>query len=120
MVGGKWDEDYATRLCQFDHKGIILNIVGQTTVMQLFALLQKANIVIAYQCGVMMMAVQFRTPTIAFWPIKTEANPMGQFKREFMRSWTPPWAEEVGYMPRGFGDPDATPDSVLADIRRYL
>ena len=120
LVGGTWDEDYARRLCQFDHKGIILNIVGQTTVMQLFALLRKASVVVAYQCGVMMMSVHFRTPTAAFWPIKSEANSAGQFSRGFMRSWLPPWAEEIGYHPFGFGDPDATPDGVLDSIRRHL
>ena len=120
LVGGEWDKDYARRLCQFDHDKIIYNIVGQSSVNQLFALLRIANVVVAYQCGVMMMAIHFRTPAAAFWPIKTKANPVGQFKREFMRSWLPPWAEEVGYHPFGFGDPDATPDGIFASIRRYL
>ncbi len=120
LVGGKWDLDYARRLCQFDYDKIILNIVGESTVMQLLALLRKASVVVAYQCGVVMMAVQFRVPTVALWSIVNEANPKMKLKRELMRSWVPPWADEVGYMPRGFGDADATPDGVLADIRRYL
>ena len=120
LVGGKWDKDYAQRLCQFDHDKIILDIVGQSSVNQLFALLRIADVVIAYQCGVMMMSVHFRTPTAAFWPIKSEANSAGQFKREFMRSWLPPWADKIGYHPFAFGDPDATPEGIFESIRRHL
>lgn len=120
VVGGKWDKSYAERICQLDEANVILDIVGQTSIAQLFALLRKANVVIAYQCGVMMMAVHFRTPAVAFWPIKTVANPAGQFKREFMHSWLPPWANEVGYFPFAFGDAETTPEGVFNSIRRYL
>ena len=88
--------------------------------MQLFALLRKASVVAAYQCGVMMMAVQFRVPTIALWSIVNEANPTMKLKKELMRSWLPPWAEKVGYHPVAFGDPDTTPEGILEKIRRYL
>lgn len=120
LVGGDWDKSYAERVCQFDYDKIIYNIIGQSSINQLFALLRKANVVVAYQCGVMMMAVHFRTPAAAFWAIKSDANPGGQFKREFMHSWLPPWADEVGYFPFAFGDAETTPDGVFASIRRYL
>lgn len=120
IVGGEWDKSYAERICRLDEANVVLDIVGQTSIAQLFALLRKANAVIAYQCGVMMMAVHFRTPAVAFWPIKTDANPAGQFKREFMRSWLPPWADEVGYKPFAFGDEDATPSGVFEAVRSYL
>lgn len=120
VVGGKWDKGYAERICRLDQANVILDIVGQTSITQLFALLRKASIVIAYQCGVMMMAVHFRTPTVAFWPIKTDANPEAQFNRGFMRSWLPPWAEGIGYYPFAFGDPDAVPGAIFEKIRRHL
>lgn len=120
IVGGEWDKSYAERVCQLDKAGVILDIVGQTSIAQLFALLRKANVVIAYNSGVVMMAVHFRTPTVAFWPIETKANPAGQFKREFMHSWLPPWANEVGYFPFAFGDAETTPEGVFTSVRRYL
>ena len=120
LVGAKWDENYGQALTEIDRDKVILDLSGGTSVAQLFALLRAADVLIAFQCGVMVMAVHFRTPAVAFWPIKSEANLEGQFKREFMRSWLPPWTEEVGYHPFGFGDSDATPDGVLASIRRYL
>lgn len=120
VVGGEWDKSYAERICQLDEANVILDIVGQTSIAQLFALLRKANVVIAYQCGVMMMAVHFRTPAVAFWPIKSEANPAGQFQREFMHSWLPPWANEIGYFPFAFGDAETTAEGVFNSIRRYL
>ena len=95
-------------------------MTGKTSLPQLLALLREADLLIGFQCGVMMMAVQFRTPAVAFWAIKSRANPRGQFKREFMRAWIPPWADEVGYMPFGWGDKDATPDGVYEAIGRYL
>ncbi len=120
LVGGSWDKGYAARVLQLDQAHIILDVVGQTTIPQLFALLREANAVIAYQCGVMMMAVHFRTPAVAFWPIKTNANPAGRFKREFMTAWLPPWAKEIGYYPFAYGDPITTPNGVFDAIRRHL
>lgn len=120
LVGAKYDKEYARILSEIDHDKIIIDMSGGTSVAQLFALLRAADLVLAFQCGVMMMAVQFRTPTVAFWAIKTEANPEGQFKRGFMRSWLPPWAEKVGYHPFAFGDPDATPEGIFERIRRHL
>lgn len=120
LVGAEYDKDYGQILAAKDHDKIILDMSGETSVAQLFALLRAADLVVAFQCGVMMMAVQFKTPTAAFWAIKTEANPEGQFSRGFMRSWLPPWAEGIGYHPFAFGDPDATPDGIFESIRRHL
>ncbi len=120
LVGAKYDKDYGCILSEIDHDKIIIDMSGGTSIAQLFALLRAADLVISFQCGVMMMAVQFRTPAAAFWAIKTEANPEGQFKRGFMRSWLPPWAEEIGYHPFAFGDPDVTPEGIFEKIRRHL
>jgi len=120
LVGAKWDKSYARKIFRLDHKRIIHDIVGQTSVAKLFALIRAANVLIAYQCGPVMMATKFRTPVAGFWPINNGVNPNGQFKRDFMRSWLPPWAENVGFKPFGFGDENATPDGVFASIRRYL
>jgi len=120
LIGAHWDKSYARRFRKLDKKKIILDIVGKTSVAQLFALIREANILVAYQCGPVMMATKFRTPVVGFWPIKNDANPEGPFRREFMRSWAPPWAQGNGFMPFGYGDEDATPDGVFASIRRYL
>jgi len=120
LIGARWDKSYAEELRLLDTKNIIHDIVGQTSVADLFALIRAANILIAYQCGPVMMATKFRTPVVGFWPLKNEANPNGPFKRAFMTSWAPPWAEGNGFMPRGFGDKDATPEGIFAAIRRHL
>lgn len=120
LIGARWDKSYSKKLLKLDRDGIIHSIVGQTSLANLFAIIRAANILVAYQCGVVMMATKFRTPVAGFWPIKSDANPYGQFKREFMKSWLPPWAEDVGFMPFGFGDDDATPDGIFNAIRRYL
>lgn len=120
VIGGSWDKDYVQRLNQLNRNNSFIDIVGHTNIIQLFALLRAADLLVAFQCGVMMMAVQFRTPTVGFWPIKSKTNPTAKLKRPFMRSWLPPWAEEVGYMPFGWGDEDATPEGILTAIRRYL
>jgi len=120
LIGGRWDRNYADELQVLDVDKIIHDIVGKTSVADLFALIRKASVLVAYQCGVVMMATKFRTPVAGFWPVKSERNPEGVFNRSFTRSWLPPWADEVGFMPFGFGDEDATPDGLFAAIRRYL
>lgn len=120
LIGARWDRSYAERLLSLDRDEIIYDIIGKTSVADLFALIREASILVAYQCGPVMMATKFRTPVTGFWPIKSAANPHGQFRRAFMRSWLPPWATEVGFMPFGYGDKDATPDGVFEAIRRYL
>lgn len=120
LIGAKWDGDYAKEIYDFDTENIIHSMIGKISIARLFALLREADLLIAFTCGVAIMAVQFRTPVVAFWPIKSKANPKAPFKRTFMRSWLPPWAEEVGYMPIGWGDKQATPDGLFNRIRRYL
>lgn len=120
LIGAKWDATYADKLVKLDKEKIIHSIVGKTSVAHLFALLREADVLVAYQCGVMMMATKFRTPVACFWPIKSKRNPQGTFNRGFMRTWLPPWAEEVGYKPFAFGDKNATPDGVFSAIEEYL
>lgn len=120
LIGAAWDKKYAEIISGLDHEKIIFDIVGNTSVAQLFALLRTADVLVGYQCGVVMMSVHFRTPTVGFWPIKSRLNSDGQFKRVFMSSWIPPWAEGNGFMPFAFGDKDATPDGVFTAIGRYL
>ncbi len=120
LIGSRWDKSYADRIVALDKEKIIFDIVGQTSVAHLFALIRAANVLIGYTCGVVIMATKYRIPVASFWWIKSKANPDGRFKRAFMRSWLSPVAEGNGFMPFGFGDKDATPDGVFAAIRRYL
>lgn len=120
LIGARWDASYLKELLPLDTKKILHNLVGKTSVADLFALIRKADLLIAYQCGVVMMATKFKTPVAGFWPIKSEANPEGPFRREFTRSWLPPWANEAGFEPFGWGDENATPEGVLSAIRRFL
>lgn len=120
LIGARWDRTYAKKLIALDREKIIHDLTGKTSVAKLFALLRIADLVVAYQCGVVNMGVHFRAPVAGFWPIKNGKNPNGIFNRKFPMSWLPPWAEEVGFMPFGFGDDDATPEGVLEKVRRYL
>lgn len=120
LLGAKWDESYEERLKEFDTENIIHSMVGKTSLAQLFAILRIADLLITWQCGVGIMATQFRTPVVSFWPIKNGVNPRAKFDRAFTRAWLPPWADEVGYMAYGWGDNHATPDGVFAAIRKYL
>ena len=120
FIGARWDANYVQRVKELDKHKIICDLSGRTSVAHLFALLREANVLVAFQCGVLMMGIQFRLPTVGFWPIINGTNPRGLFKRDFMKSWLPPWAEEVGFMPYGWGDKEATPEGIFASIRRYL
>lgn len=120
LVGATWDDDYTNQLLELDTERIIYNIVGKTTVADIFAIIREANILIAFNCGLVNMATKFRIPVACFWSIKSETAKDGIFNRDFAKSWLPPWAEDVGYIPFGFGDPEATPDGVFDSIRKYL
>lgn len=120
LLGAEWDGDYAEKLHKLDTENILHSMVGKTNLTQLFAILREANLLITWQCGIGIMATQFKIPVVAFWPIKNKINPHGVFKRPFMQAWVPPWAERVGYMPYGWGDKEATPDGIFDAVRRYL
>lgn len=120
FIGARWDASYIQKVKELDKNKIICDLSGQTPVAHLFALLREANVLVAFQCGVLMMGIHFKTPAVGFWPIKNGKNPDGLFKKEFMRSWLPPWADEIGFMPFGWGDEEATPEGIFLKIRRYL
>lgn len=120
FIGARWDTEYVQKVKELDKDKIICDLSGQTPVAHLFALLREASLIIAFQCGVLMMGIHFKTPAVGFWPIKNGKNPNGLFGRDFMRSWLPPWADEIGFMPFGWGDEEATPEGIFAKIRRYL
>lgn len=120
LVGAKWDATYEKELKKLDVNKIIHSMIGKTSLAQLFALLRIADLVIAWQCGVGIMATQFKTPTISLWPIKNKINPKARFERIFTRSWLPPWADDIGYIAYGWGDEKATPDGIFEAARKYL
>lgn len=120
FIGARWDASYVKRVLELDKDKIICDLTGRTPVVHLFALLREAAVLVAFQCGVLMMGIHFKTPAVGFWPIINGTNPEGVFKRDFMRSWLPPWADEVGFIPYGWGDKEATPEGIFAAIRRYL
>ena len=120
VIGARWDKSYSEKMEALEKEKIMYDIVGKTSVADLFALFREASAMVSYQCGVLMTATKFRLPIVGFWPVKSDENPKGWFKREFMTSWLPPWADEVGFTPFGFGDKDATPDGVFEAIRSYL
>jgi len=120
LIGARWDKSYTDRIIKLDREGIIYDLVGKTSVTNLLALIREASVLIAFQCGVVMMATKFRTPVAGFWPVKSRANPKGLFKRSFTRSWLPPWADDVGFKPFGWGDENATPEGVFEAIKGYL
>ena len=120
LIGARWDKGYSDKMYELEKEKIMYDLVGKTTVADLFGLFREASVLVAYQCGILMMATKFRLPIVGFWPIKSEANPEGWFKRDFMTSWLPPWAKEIGFIPMGFGDKNATPAGVFDAIREYL
>lgn len=120
LIGAKWDADYTDEIIKLDADNIIHDMVGKLSVAHLFALLREANILIAFTCGVGIMATQFRTPVVTLWPIKNKRNPKGKFNRAFMRTWLPPWAKKVGYIPLAWGDKEATPNGIFNAVRKYI
>lgn len=120
LIGAKWDAEYTDEILKLDKGNIIHDMVGKLTVAHLFALLREADILIAFTCGVAIMAAQFRTPVVTLWPIENRRNPKGKFNRAFMRTWLPPWAHKVGYIPIGWGDKEATPSGIFNAVRKYL
>jgi len=118
LIGADWDRGYSSNFKEFVDSGKLVSLVGETTVSQVLALLREADVFVSYLSGLAVMAVHFGTPCAVFWPIKGVSEG-GEFKREFMASWLPPWARDMRtYMPLVYGE--TKPEHVFERIREFL
>lgn len=68
LVGAKWDMNaLETELMSRDTKNDFVNLVGQTSLEEVFGLMRYADGVIGYPSGITIMSTVFRTPTLMLW-----------------------------------------------------
>ena len=68
LVGAWWDkETFDKDLVALDDEKHLINLVGKTSLDQVFSLVRHAEGAIGYPSGVIMMSATFRTPTVMIW-----------------------------------------------------
>lgn len=119
LVGMQFDHSYAVDLKDLDKDNLIIDLTGQTPIMQTLAILRAADLFIGFSCGLDMLTVHFHTPTVEFWPIRGISKG-GVYNAAFMTSWLPPWARHSdSYVPVVYG-PESKPELILPKIRKFL
>jgi len=67
MTGCHWDKGLADKIRAKDTEGFIQDIIGDTTIDQLFALIKRAKGMIGWCGGNTIKSVYFKTPTVILW-----------------------------------------------------
>jgi len=119
IVGMGFDHSYAVELKKLDVDDILIDLTGQTEILNTLAIIRAADLFMGFSCGLDMLAVKFRTPTVEFWPIKGISQG-GVYSPAFMHSWLPPWARNSdAYIPVVYG-PESRPELIFPKIRKFL
>lgn len=119
LIGADWDKDYVQLLLEADTKKIIYNLTAKLELPYTLALIREANFLVGFLSGLTMMAVRFGTPIVSFWMVKGITK-NGHINKGFMRTWTPPDADEKGYMPYIYGEERTNPENIFQALRKYL
>lgn len=120
LLGAPWDRAFANRLLKLDEMESFIDLVGSTDLPQVLALIREASVLIGYPSGLSVMAAQFQTPCVMFWPIN-KISKGGEFEAPFIRSWLPPWARTNGrYLPVVYGSAEARPRAICNSIKEFI
>jgi len=119
LIGAAFDKDYAAELKALDKGGIIIDLVGQLSIMKSLAVIKAADFFIGFSCGLELMACHFHTPCAEFWPIR-KVSQGGVYGSGFMTSWLPPWSRDSDtYLPIPYG-PESRPELIFPKVRKFL
>jgi len=123
MVGAPYDRSYTTLfmrdIMDTPLRDRVINIVGQTSIQDLYACCVQSKCVISYQAGVGIFSVYLGVPTVLWWrPFGNSITPNGMisFHEDMASAWAPPWSLENGrYLPQIYTK--STPESIAATIK---
>jgi len=119
-IGAEWDRDYFKELKKLDTGDIIQDFVGALTIQQTIALILKSKLVIGFACGIPIMAVYNKIPTVIFWATKGISK-HGNFDESFKYTWTPPGIEKTGlYFPVDYGGPTGRPEAIFKQVKKFI
>jgi len=123
VVGAPYDLDYYTAMLAPSLNGASshwTNIIGETSIGELFAVTAQAKFVISYQAGVGIVSTYLGTPTAIFWRPWGDSisrNHFLSFKEEMASAWVPPAILERGsYLPMIYGRDKV--ESILDQIKQ--
>ena len=109
-VGATYDYEYYSHMLAPRLNGSSshwIDLIGRTTLGELFAVTSNAKFVISYQAGVGIVSTYLKTPTAMWW--RPRGNSISQsgflsFEEEMSTAWTPPAILESGsYLPLIYG-----------------
>lgn len=104
LIGSKWDEPVRDRIFAACPDLPCHDLVAQTSLPEVFAIIQEAHSLTGLICGMTIMANHFRTPCVALAPDK--------FLHGFLTSWikpgTPYTVYQHGTMP--------APDQIMREV----
>lgn len=94
--------------------GVFEDLVGETTLKEVFSLLLGAKIVVGSISGLTIVSAANLVPTVAFWP---DTKSLQELPRKMRGTWMPPGATGDSYFPFGYS---SSVDQVAAFIRGDL
>lgn len=110
VVGASYDLDYYTVFIAPDLNGSSphwLNLIGETTIGQLYAITKRSKFLISYQAGVGIISAYLGVPTAMWW--RPWGDSMSQdiflsFREEMASAWASPAILASGsYLPMIYG-----------------
>lgn len=66
LLGGHHEEETGQRIAE-SHKGKVINLAGKTTINESASLIQRAELVLTNDTGLMHIAAAFRKKILSFW-----------------------------------------------------
>jgi hypothetical protein len=101
-VGAQYDYDYYEYMlapCLNGSSSYWTNLIGETTLGELFSITHNAKFLISYQAGVGIVSTYLRTPTAMFWRERGDSisnHGFLSFENEMASAWVPPAIIESG------------------------
>ena len=120
LIGAEWDKTYAELIREIDTENVIQYRVDEMGIEQTLSLIKEANLVVAFPCGIPIMATYFGVPTVMFWPLRGISR-KERFDPAFQFTWVPPESRNNGrYIPAAYDAPDTNPTEIFNRTRGFL
>jgi len=111
LTGGKWDKSFSTRLANLCQDIDIIDMTGQTSMNQLFALIQESKGMIGWAGGNTIKSVYFKVPTVIIWSqyFKNEGFYYNSVPPDSINKW-----HEIAVVEKD------SPDEILKRMKRAM
>jgi len=105
LVGKHFEDQYVKQFLDDVDSSLYINLVGETNLPSLLALIKRSQFIFGYQSGITFLSTHLKTPSALLWGVRNVTQQSAyKWDRRFITSFIPPDSIDSYYFPFVLGE----------------